>query len=462
MVCSKKIAIVHYRAGRTDGVSLEMEKRKSILQAANFEVKIISGPLQNGSDFIIDELEFDTPEIREIKENSFKYFSKNTLKPQELMEKIQSVAQRIESAFLKFNEQERFDGLLVHNIFSHGRHIAAASAFTRIARLLKLPIISTNHDYYWEREEYLEPDNHSIRNYLDTYVPPHDKNITHVSINSLAQKRLKSLKGIDSVVIPDVFDFKQPYWQKDAFNYDFSENMGVNENDFIVLQATRIVERKGIELAIRFVKELSKRKKEITGNELYNGKELNNDSRVVFLLAGYAEDSAKPYLNKLKQEITSAGILAKFIDHKIDAQRNNTNHQKTYSLWDAYVFADLITYPSLVEGWGNQFIEAIFAKKPIVLFEYPVFKADIKKEGYHFISLGDEIESRNRSGMVTIANYKLLGAVDATIAMLNSKKTNRLLDENFEIGKKYHEYAVLREFLENKFTENEFSPEFKA
>jgi hypothetical protein len=46
--------------------------------------------------------------------------------------------------------------------------------------------------------------------------------------------------------------------------------------------------------------------------------------------------------------------------------------------------------------------------------------------------------------------------------MLNSKETNRLLDENFEIGKKYHEYAVLREFLENTFTENEFPTEFKT
>ena len=74
-----KIAIVHYRVGRTDGVSLEIDKRKSILQMLGHQVKLISGPIQNGSDFIIDELEFDLPKIREIKENSFKYFAQNTL-----------------------------------------------------------------------------------------------------------------------------------------------------------------------------------------------------------------------------------------------------------------------------------------------------------------------------------------------------------------------------------------------
>jgi len=45
---------------------------------------------------------------------------------------------------------------------------------------------------------------------------------------------------------------------------------------------------------------------------------------------------------------------------------------------DTYVFADIISYPSIFEGWGNQFIEAVFAKKPVIVFEYPVFKSDIK------------------------------------------------------------------------------------
>ena len=38
----KKIAIVHYRVGRTDGVSLEIEKRKAILEELGHEVKHIS------------------------------------------------------------------------------------------------------------------------------------------------------------------------------------------------------------------------------------------------------------------------------------------------------------------------------------------------------------------------------------------------------------------------------------
>ncbi len=444
---AKKIAIVHYRAGRTDGVSLEIEKRKRILQDLGHDVRIVSGPVHNHSDFVIEELEFDAPEVRAIKENSFTYFGKQTLSEHALMDRMASMAQRIEAAFWAYHQQQRFEALLVHNLFSHGRHIAAASAFARIARRLNGPVIATHHDYYWERVEYQEPAHPSIQRYLDRYVPPALKNLTHVSINSLAQSALKKRRGIESTVLPDVFDFEQPPWRKDAYNADFLETIGVAADDLIILQATRIVARKGIELAIDFVKELTRHRKKLIGATLYNGKVLSNNSRIVFLLAGYAEASAQRYVEQLNKEIERAGIDARFISPLIAAERSKAS-QKVYALWDAYVFADLITYPSLVEGWGNQFIEAVFARKPIVLFEYPVFKADIKKDGYHVISLGDETRPRNETGLVTLPPQRLSQAVEATCDVLTAEETPAHLATNFNIGSAHHGFHVMRSFLD--------------
>ncbi len=444
----KKIGIIHYRAGRTDGVSLEMEKRKTILQQLGCEVKIISGPLQNGSDFIIEELEFDTPAIREIKENAFAYFNQTTLSPAQLLHRIQQISSQIESAFLQYHQQEKFDALLVHNIFSHGRHIAAASAFTRIAQKTELPIISTNHDYYWEREEYQHPTSPEIQEYLTTYIPPKLPNITHVSINSIARERLLELRGIDSVVFPDIFDFCQPQWQPHQFNSDFLKTIGVQPHDLIVLQATRIVQRKGIELAIHFVEELSRRKREFIGKSLYNGKKIFGDSEIIFLLAGYAEDSAKSYLEKLKREIRRKNIRAKFVHRYIGAQRS-AGPPKIYSLWDAYVYADLITYPSLYEGWGNQFIEAVFARKPVVLFEYPVFERDIQPEGYAYISLGNQYDTRE-DGLAVIPRLTMHKAVESAVKWLLSDETPQILEHNAALGKQFHDYAVMRQFLSQR------------
>ena len=75
------------------------------------------------------------------------------------------------------------------------------------------------------------------------------------------------------------------------------------------------------------------------------------------------------------------GVEALFIENIVSESREILNGKKIYSLWDTYVFADFVTYPSLWEGWGNQLLEAIRAKLPIMLFEYPVYKVDIKDKG---------------------------------------------------------------------------------
>ena len=449
-----KIAIIHYRVGRTDGVSLEIEKRKEILESLNYQVKLISGPVQQGADFIIDELEFDSDEVKKIKENSFKYFNNGSEPNKSLMKDIDDLSHRIEEKFLEYNSTEHFSAVLLHNIFSHGRHIAAASAFTRVAQKLQIPFICTNHDYYWEREEYKMPVSQQIKDYLNEFVPPSAANIQQISINSLAQEKLKERSKIDSTVFPDIFDFSQPKWKRDSYNQDFRKNFDIKENDIVVLQATRIVARKGIEIAVDFVKELENKKEQLIGKKLYNGRKIDKSSEIIFVLAGYAEESANDYLKNLKEYILKSGIKARFIHKKIASDRSTGNAGKIYSLWDSYVHADIVTYPSLIEGWGNQFIEAVFARRPVVLFEYPVFKADIKHEGYAYVSLGDKYDIME-NGLAKIDNEQLTKSVNEVISVLtDTSNTPFLLENNSAIGEQYHGYNVLKNFLEQSVKKN--------
>jgi len=446
---NKKIAIVHYRVGRTDGVSLEIDKRKQILTNLGHKVKLISGPLQYNADFIIDELEFERADILSIKENSFSFFRRSDLQAEEIITKTKSIAKEIERKFIKYHQEEQFDLILIHNIFSVGLHLPAAYAFKKIAGKLDIPIITTHHDYYWERKEFQHPTSKKISDFLYNHLPPQNNNIVHVCINSLAQKELAKRRNINASVFPDIFDFEQKQWKQDKYNCDLLDSIGLKPNDIFILQATRIVERKGIELAIQFVKELEKQKQRLIGRRLYNGKIMQKDSNIVLVLPGFAEQFSLPYLNRLKKEIKRAGIKAKFIHKIVNSERCNTD-KKIYSLWDTYVFADLITFPSLAEGWGNQFIEAIFAKKPVVLFEYPVFQADIKKEEYSTISLGNKIEEYNDLGSPIISKRQMKNTVNHAITTLLSPQTNLLLERNFNIGSHYHGKNSLKKFLKNQ------------
>ena len=48
----------------------------------------------------------------------------------------------------------------------------------------------------------------------------------------------------------------------------------------------------------------------------------------------------------------------------------------TCSLWDIYPHADLISYPSIYEGYGNAFVEAIYFRKPILVNRYQIKRVE--------------------------------------------------------------------------------------
>src|SRR6056297_1722020 len=447
MAKKRKVAICHYRVGKTDGVSLEIKKRKQILEAHGCEVKLIAGPRSRGADYVIDELEWEEGAISTIKENGFVDFGRKDFDNMELEDKIFKISDLIEKKLELICEKEKFDYFLIHNIFCFGGHISAARAFDNIIKKFKVPTLATHHDFFWERKEFRMPRNGFLRKYVNAYLPPRNKFIKHIVLSSLARRELKRRRGIESVVLPDIFNFEQDFWKKDEFNKDFLSKIKVKNNDLVVLQATRIVPRKGVELSIDFCASLNKRLDYLRGQTLYNRKKIGKNSRLVLVLTGYFEDSDRDYYLKIKELARDKGVEFRFVNDLIDVQRSYKNRKKKYSLWDAYVYADLVTFPSIWEGWGNQFIEDIFARKPIVVWEYPVFKRDIKKEGYKVISLGDKLLCSRDEGLYRISAENLRKARAKACKWLRGSELEKILEKNFDLGRKYHGYKVVEDFL---------------
>ncbi|HMB65720.1 MAG TPA: glycosyltransferase family 4 protein, partial [Patescibacteria group bacterium] len=320
-------------------------------------------------------------------------------------------------------------------------------AFNNIITRYKIPTIATHHDFFWERKEFKTPCNGFLKEYVNTYLPPRNDLIKHTVLSSIAQRELKKRRDIDSVVIPDIFDFSQDPWREDKFNQDLLGRIGVKDNDLLFLQATRIVPRKGIELAIDFASAFNKDMERLRGKTLYNGKKIDADSRLVLVLAGYYEDSDKDYYLKIKEVAQDSGVEVKFVNHHIQARRSYNNGERKFSLWDIYVYSDLVTFPSIWEGWGNQFIEAVFARKPVVVWEYPVFKEDIKQEGYQIISLGDKLLFDREEGLRRLPPEHLKGAIETAKEWLLDPDLDKVLADNFDIGEKNHGFQVVEDFL---------------
>jgi hypothetical protein len=215
-----------------------------------------------------------------------------------------------------------------------------------------------------------------------------------------------------------------------------------------MLQATRVTNRKAIELAIDVIREMQKEKnrKILEEAKLYNGQNFKEDSRIILVLVGMIE-TADDYVERLKTRAKKSNVELLFVNNLVEHSRCVKNNNKIYSLWDTYVFADIITYPSIQEGWGNQFLEGLFAKKPMLVFEYDVYKEDIKEKGFKVISLGKKYEL-DEHGLAKVSKGVIKRTAEECIKLLIDKDyREKMVEENFQLGREFFSHESLEEKL---------------
>ena len=440
------IALSHFRIGETDGVSLEMEKWKLILEKMGHNVYYLSGSPGNTEAYIIPELHYKNAENLTFIENAFVEltdYSEN-----EFEKAILNYADRAEKHLSEFIEEMKIDILIPNNIFSRGWNIPIAIAFAKVIEKYNLKCIAHHHDFYWERDKFEYAVSEYAAKCLDKYFPPCSESIKHVVINKIAQNELKKRKGVDSTVVPNVFDYSVPSWGIDEYNNNFRDSIGVKNNDILILQATRIVERKAIELAIDVVGEILKKEnlQKLYNNKLYDDRTFSEKNEIVFVLAGLHEFSSE-YIKYLKEHAKNKKVKILFINDMIEDVRCTKDGVKCYSLWDAFANSDLVTYPSIYEGWGNQFLETVFAKKPVVVYEYPVYITDIKKCDFDIISLGTEHHVGNRNLVYVDENILKNAAKQSVEYLIDKDRRSEAVEKNFKIAKKNFSYDSLADIL---------------
>ena len=128
-----------------------------------------------------------------------------------------------------------------------------------------------------------------------------------------------------------------------------------------------------------------------------------------------------------------------FVQDIIGNHRGRTEDgRKIYSLQDIYRHADMITYPSLQEGFGNAFLEAIYFRKPVLVNNYEIYFYDIKPKGFDVIEM---------DGFITDST------VSATVeALSNPSRVEEMTNLNYELGQKYYSFTVLEQKLQSLFS----------
>lgn len=406
----KNIGFISTRIAGTDGVSLEIAKWAEVLERNSFECFYFSGENDHHPDrcMTIEEAHFFYPEIQDIADQCFGHYKR----PDEISKKIHLFRRHLKQKIYEFVKKFDIHLLIPENILAIPLNIPLGLALVEFIAETGFPTIAHHHDFAWERDRFLV---NAVEDYLGFAFPPNLHTVQHAVINSLASQQLSFRKGISNTIIPNVYDFAKPPSPMKVCSEDLRKEVGLGEEDLFILQPTRVVPRKWIERSL----------------EIVNLMNLNNP---VLVISHSADDEGDIYSERIRGYAQNLGVKIIYLEHLV-GQKNayGDENQKKFSIGDVYRCADLVTYPSGYEGFGNAFLEAIYYRKPIIVNRYSIYIADIEPKGFNVIDI---------EGFVTNKTIEKANKV-----LFNDAQLEKMVDTNYQLGRKYFSYEVLERLL---------------
>jgi glycosyltransferase involved in cell wall biosynthesis len=201
----------------------------------------------------------------------------------------------------------------------------------------------------------------------------------------------------------------------DEYASDVRKELGLTEDDFFILQPTRVVPRKGIEQAIKLVS-------------------LLKDPRCKLVISHEAGDEGYEYLGMLEQMAKEEGVDMRVVADRVgEVRQRDSDGRKVYTLWDLYHHADFVTYPSTYEGFGNALLEAIYFRKPVLINRYSIFVRDIEPKGFRLLTM---------DGFVTPTIARQVRQI-----LLEPSLREEIVNHNYEVARQFYSYSAIRSNL---------------
>jgi glycosyltransferase involved in cell wall biosynthesis len=404
-----RIGFVSTRLAGTDGVSLETRKWSQILTGLGHECFYFAGEADwpEVCSYVVSEAHFNHPEIRALNADLFDHYTRS---PQ-ASQRIQALQWHLKTHLYEFVRSFDLGLLIVENALSIPMNIPLGLALAELIAETHLPTIGHHHDFAWERKRFKVT---AASDYQLGAFPPILPSVYHVVINSYAARQLALRTGVSSMLIPNVMDFDTPPPAPDACSSAVRPALGIAPDDYLLLQPTRVVPRKRIEQAIELARRLN--------------------SKCALVVSHSSGDEGTAYETYLRTLADLLDVRLLFASDVIGYERGQASDgRQIFTLADIYQQANLVTYPSTVEGFGNAFLEAIYYRRPIVMSTYEIFRRDIEPKGFRVIGFEDFITEETVRQAQAILRDPALAA--------------EMTRHNYELGRRYYSYRVLEKSL---------------
>lgn len=431
---SRRIGFISTRFAGTDGVSLETAKWAAVLERLGHQCYYFCGECDRPAErsYVVPEAFYRHPEIDVINQAAYaanwgtlhhgriahpelaelhQDFFAMQIRPARITRRVQELKDYFKEHLYRFAHQFRLELLITENALTIPINLPLGLAITEFVAETGYPVIAHHHDFHWERQRFMV---NCVGDYLAAAFPPNLPSIRHVVINSVQAQQVASRLGLNSMVIPNVMDFDTPPPAPDDYTANVRADLGVEPGQYLLLQPTRIIQRKGIEHAIELTRRLG--------------------LPAELVISHASGDEGNDYEKRVREFAQLLGVTVNFEAAIVGDQRGRTPEgRKIYTLGDVYPQADLVTYPSSIEGFGNAFLEAIYYNRPLVVNNYSIYEVDIKPKGFKVIEFDGYISERT---------------VQATRHVLTHPDEARLwAAHNFALARRYYSFAVLERRL---------------
>ncbi len=406
---ASRIGFVSTRLAGTDGVSLETTKWATVLGALGADCFYFAGECEWPSEraYVVPEAHFQHPDVSQLSADLFG----SLVRSPETSQMVDQLKAHLKLHLHAFVRRFDLELLIVENAVAIPMNIPLGLGIAELVAETGMPVIAHNHDFAWERSRYATG---AADDYVRAAFPPVHPAVTQVVINSLGLRQLALRTGAAATLVPNVMDFDNPPPGPDAYVADLRAELGVAAHEYLLLQPTRVVPRKRIERAVELAARL--------------------ELPCTLVISHASGDEGAEYGEFLEEYAALMGVRTVFAAELFAPNRGQrADGGKLYSLADAYTPADLVTYPSDVEGFGNAFLEAVYYGRPLVMCAYDVYKIDIRPKGFRAIEFDEYITEET---------------VQRTRDLLQDKAlAEEMAAHNYDVARQHYSFTVLERLL---------------
>ena len=239
----------------------------------------------------------------------------------------------------------------------------------------------------------------------------------------------------ETVICPPQDNYNDGF-MKDIGLVQQVESRGFTIDDTVfLLQHTRVVPRKKIELAIDLAFKLEKK-----------FKKNNKNKCVAVIISGHSGDEQNQYTNNLYIHYSElcktnpdSNVILIFGEHNILSHRDIIVDKKFYNFAEIpsiiAAYGGIGTYFSDVEGFGNNLLEMMSFALPAVINKYEVYKEEIEKYGFDLPA----IDGGGVTEELVDSAYKLLTDIPYR---------NKVVKHNLKVLKEKLDHKIIAEKLE--------------